>query len=43
VTKAHRWFELSMGVGDTRMPVRFAVDIHGFVMVEVGDEEVQGV
>lgn len=39
----HRWFELEYGLGDTRMPIRFAIDVHGFVAVEVGSEEVQGV
>jgi hypothetical protein len=43
VTEPHKWFELDMGIGDTRMPFRLSVDLDGWTVIQVGRADVQGV
>jgi hypothetical protein len=43
VTEPHTWLELEIGVGDSRLKFNLALRLDGYTLLEIGDEDVQGV
>lgn len=39
----HTWLEYSVGIGNSRLPVRFSVGMTGQTVIKVGRDDVQGV